>query len=169
MWGGANGLRAGCVAGEATRVLGPYRGPVQYCITPLHAYTLTPLQAGLSLLTESVVRPGGKGTWSGRANTHKVGAGSASWGLHVVDWRADDSLPREGMRWVLLRMDKDAAFCRRSRSASCREILCCPQRRRRSLGRGGGERATHRDERRARDTENETQKRRGQGGRIGGT
>ena len=39
MWGGANELRAGCVAGEATRVLGPYRGPVQCCITPLHAYT----------------------------------------------------------------------------------------------------------------------------------
>jgi hypothetical protein len=46
VWGGANGLRAGCVAGEATRVLGPYRGPVQCCITPLHAYTLTPLEGG---------------------------------------------------------------------------------------------------------------------------
>ena len=40
---GANQLRAGCAAGEATRVLGPYRGPVQWGITPLHAYTLTPL------------------------------------------------------------------------------------------------------------------------------
>ena len=48
---GANQLRAGCAAGEATRVLGPHRGPVQCCIrrTPPRA-AWPPSRCGTCLL-----------------------------------------------------------------------------------------------------------------------